>query len=125
MCPNHRICFEKGYFSIRYIPKVGSIHNWRFTSEQDRRFVFVNYSGNDSSLSHFHGKAVALAIDDPQAPFPALFTMHETRICGPLSFVPDIPDGSPWQDWILADGVFDNVSQTFRHDRPPLNHKMM
>jgi len=28
MCPTHRICFEKGKFIIRYIPKVSPIHNW-------------------------------------------------------------------------------------------------
>jgi hypothetical protein len=47
--------------------------------------------------------------------------VHETRVRQNSPFVPDIqvPDGCPWQDWILADGIFNNDSQTFRCQYPP------
>jgi hypothetical protein len=34
---------------------------------------------------------------------------------------PAMPDDGPWQDWILSDGVFDNVSGSFKRDSPPVN----
>jgi len=66
-----------------------------------------------SSLSEFHGKAIALTIDD--APYPALFQVHEAGVLKRLSSTPAIPESSfPWQDWIVKDDVFDDASQTFR-----------
>jgi len=32
---------------------------------------------------------------------------------------PAMPNDSPWQDWISSDGVFDNVSGSFKRDSPP------
>jgi len=86
--------------------------------QQTRRFLFINSSGH-SYYSPFHGKAIALAIDDHYAPFPALFIVHKIRVRQNGRFVADIQvlDGCPWQ--ILADGLFDNDSQTFRREFPP------
>jgi hypothetical protein len=36
--------------------------------------------------------------------------------------VPTIPDNIPWQDWILSNHVFDNASDSFKHNRPPPNN---
>jgi hypothetical protein len=36
--------------------------------------------------------------------------------------VPTIPDDIPWQDWVLSDNVFDNTSESFKHDLPPPTH---
>ena len=32
-----------------------------------------------------------------------------------------MPDDIPWQDWILSDGVFSNISDSFNRDKPPRN----
>ena len=85
--------------------------------------MFINYSGHPN-LQQFHGKAVALDIKDKYAPFPSLFIIHEMRVRGFHPFrpiVPTIPDGIPWQDWILSDHVFDNTSDSFKRNRPPPN----
>jgi hypothetical protein len=85
--------------------------------------VFVNYS-EEPSLWEFHGKAIALDIKDRHAPFPSLFILHEMRVRAFHPFQPikpTIPDGVPWQDWILSDGVFDKVSGSFKRDSPPDN----
>ena len=71
-----------------------------------------------SSLLEFHGKAVALTIDD--GPYPALFQAHEMGVLQRLSFTPAVPGDEssfPWQDWIVEDNVFDDASQTFRRHR--------
>lgn len=34
---------------------------------------------------------------------------------------PAMPTDSPFQDWILSDGVFDNVTDSFIRDSPPGN----
>ncbi|KXN91128.1 hypothetical protein AN958_02905 [Leucoagaricus sp. SymC.cos] len=88
-----------------------------------RKFVLVNYS-NKLSLQQFHGKAIALDIKDRYTPFPSLFILHEMRVRGFHPFEPiepDMPDDGPWQDWITSDGVFDNVSDSFKRDSPPDN----
>jgi len=43
------------------------------------------------------------------------------RVRGHNPFQPvvhNIPDDIPWQDWILSDGVFDNISGSFRRKAP-------
>ncbi|KIJ51665.1 hypothetical protein M422DRAFT_243986 [Sphaerobolus stellatus SS14] len=93
---------------------------------QIRKFVFVNYSGA-CDLQQFHGKAVALDISNRYVPFPSLFIIHEMRVRGFHPFrpiTPDMPAPILWQDWILSDGVFDNTSNSFIHDRPPANNNV-
>ncbi|KAG2368939.1 hypothetical protein BDR07DRAFT_1447953 [Suillus spraguei] len=89
MCMNHHVAYD---FFIRFFPDI-------------RKLMLVNYSGTPS-LQRFHDKAIALDISDHHAPFPSLFVIHE--MCVPM------PDDILWQDWILSDGVFDDVSGTFK-----------
>ena len=92
---------------------------------QIQKFVFINYSNSNCiSLQPFHGKAIALDIKDHHAPLPSLFIIHEMRVRGfnPFQTVtPNVPDDIAWQDWILTNGIFDNVSGSFHHDGPPVN----
>jgi hypothetical protein len=93
--------------------------------EQIQKFVFINYSNNEY-LQQFHGKAIALDIRDHHAPFPSLFIIHEMQVHAYYPFQttpPDLPDDITWQDWVLAYGVFDDVSGHFHQDRLPVNHK--
>ncbi|KAI9568036.1 hypothetical protein HD554DRAFT_811538 [Boletus coccyginus] len=102
MCVNHHIQFDHYYFFIRYFPDIC-------------KFVLVNYSGIES-LQPYHGKAVALDVDDLHAPYPSLFIIHEMRVCGfhPFQLVrPDLPNDIPWQDWIVSKDVFDHDKGTF------------
>ncbi|KAI1786076.1 hypothetical protein LXA43DRAFT_1099599 [Ganoderma leucocontextum] len=101
MCANHRRMFELDVFFIRVDP-------------ESQKYVLVNY-GDWPSLRAFHGKAVSLHIRDPQAPFPALFIIHECRVRGRLPFrptSPHIPDDVQWQDWITSHDAVDSVSGT-------------
>ncbi|PPQ89448.1 hypothetical protein CVT25_012827 [Psilocybe cyanescens] len=85
-----------------------------------QKFVLVNYC-NNPILAEFHGKAIALDIKDHYAPFPSLFILHEMHVRGFHPFQPinpEIGDGS-WQDWIYSDGVFDELSNSFKQDSPP------
>ncbi len=82
------------------------------------RFVIVNYSDSHSGRE-FHGKALALDINHHHAPFPSLFLIHEMRVRGFHPFKPvslALPDGNPWQDWTLSDGVLDDTSGSFKHE---------
>ena len=49
--------------------------------QQDRVFVFVNFS-QDQDLNQFHGKTVALDPDHSHSPFPAPFLIQEMRTRG-------------------------------------------
>jgi len=76
----------------------------------------VNYSGIED-LQPYHGKAVALDVDDHHAPYPSVFIIHEMRVRGFHPFQPiqvDVLDDIPWQDWIVSKGVFDHDQGTFR-----------
>jgi len=33
---------------------------------------------------------------------------------------PDTDDDSPWQDWIVTDGVFDSETNSFKRESPPV-----
>lgn len=86
-------------------------------ANQIRKFVLVNYS-EKPSLQEFHGKAIALDAKHPHMPFPALFIIHEVRVRTRHSFMPTtlpMPEVILWQDWILADGVSDDASNSFNH----------
>ncbi|KAF8816108.1 hypothetical protein BYT27DRAFT_7221806 [Phlegmacium glaucopus] len=107
MCANHHIMFNQYDFFICFFPDV-------------QKFVLVNYS-QIPTLEEFHGKAIALDVKDYYAPFPSLFIIHELRVRGYYPFEPtqpNMPNNLSWQDWILTDGVFDNVSNSFKHDKP-------
>ncbi|KAF5360465.1 hypothetical protein D9756_004541 [Leucocoprinus leucothites] len=107
MCLNHyNNFFERYNFFIRFMPQ---------------KFVFVNYSDNPN-LRQSHGKAIALDIKERNTPFPSLFLIHEMRVRGFHPFQPIAP-GMPkykditWQDWIISEGLFDDVTGTFkRHE---------
>ncbi|KXN91356.1 hypothetical protein AN958_01233, partial [Leucoagaricus sp. SymC.cos] len=110
MCVYHHIMFNVYNFFIRFVPDT-----WEF--------VFVNYS-NDPIFQQFHGKAIALDINNCYAPFPSLFIIHEMCVHGFHPFEPiepDMPNDGPWQDWIMSDSVFDNVSDFFKCNSPPNN----
>ncbi|KAF8837598.1 hypothetical protein BDN67DRAFT_908992 [Paxillus ammoniavirescens] len=111
MCKSHHGQFDAYDFFIRFFPDI-------------RKFVFINYSGNRFTRQ-FYGKAIALDINDKYAPFPSMFIIHEMCVRGFHPFqpvVPTVPDGIPWQDWVLSNDVFDNASDSFKRDFPPLNH---
>ncbi|KIJ40491.1 hypothetical protein M422DRAFT_256754 [Sphaerobolus stellatus SS14] len=112
MCPNHHTMFDLYRFLyVIYLMQSG-------------KFVFINYLGA-RSLQGFHGKAVALDINDRYVPFPSIFIIHKMRVreFNPFQpIIPDIPDTILWQDWILSDGVFDKASKKFIRDRPPANN---
>jgi hypothetical protein len=77
--------------------------------------VFINYS-DQPAFRQFHGKAIALDINDRHAPFPSLFIIHEMRVRGFHPFqplIPDIPNVIQWQDWILSGGALDTDSNSF------------
>jgi len=65
-----------------------------------REYVFVDLS-NHPDIAHFHDKALNLDPEDPRAPFPAAFLMHEARARGHNPFsnpmisdcLPDPNDG--------------------------------
>ncbi|KIL67606.1 hypothetical protein M378DRAFT_9375 [Amanita muscaria Koide BX008] len=103
LCGNHHSYFDGYDFFIRFFPEI-------------QKFVFVNYSDHPT-LRKFHGKAIALDIKDRHAPFPSLFIIHEMRARGFHPFAPsnpDMPEDSAWQDWILSESVFDDVSHSFK-----------
>ncbi|KAH9068382.1 hypothetical protein EDB83DRAFT_2290756 [Lactarius deliciosus] len=105
MCDDHRTLFDNYLFFLRFVPST-------------QRFIFVNYSGSDE-LQRYHGKAIGLDNQDRHAPFPSLFIIHEIRVRGFHPFQPistEVPDGNPFQDWIIGDGVFDNTSRSFKRD---------
>jgi hypothetical protein len=91
--------------------------------KQVKKFVFVNHA-DEPWLQNFHGKAIAIDIRDSHAPFPSLFIIHEMRVRGHHPFAPavyDMPDDIPWQDWLLAEDLVNNIpnSFSFKRDRPP------
>jgi len=126
MCPNHHRLFNSYVFFIRFFPDVRSLRlcfGPSIYSKQIRKFVFINYSG-EQDLQQFHGKAIALDIKDRYAPFPSLFIIHELRVRGFHPFqpvTPIVPDDIHWQDWISSEQVFDDASDSFKRDRPPPN----
>ncbi|KAH8994922.1 hypothetical protein EDB92DRAFT_1934172 [Lactarius akahatsu] len=111
MCNFHHAPFDKFHFFIRFVPDT-------------QRFIFVNYSGSDE-LQRYHGKAIGLDNQDRHAPFPSLFVIHEIRVRGFHPFQPissEVPDGNPFQDWIVADGVFDDISRSQRQHLSQFPH---
>jgi hypothetical protein len=73
--------------------------------KQNRVFIFINYSGR-RDLNIFHGKAIAIDINDQYAPFPSIFIVHEMWVRGHNPFQPihpDLPDVILWQDWISSE----------------------
>ncbi|KAF8548612.1 hypothetical protein OG21DRAFT_1422812, partial [Imleria badia] len=107
MCPTHQSMFHNYGFFIRFFPDIC-------------KFVFVNY-GSNRHHEQFHGKAIALDTKDHHAPFPSLFLIHEMRVRGFQPFQPvnsRMPENITWQDWILSDGVYNQVTHSLNHDRP-------
>lgn len=88
--------------------------------KQNRVFVLINYSG-DPSLDLFHGKAIAIDIDDLHAPFPSICIIHEMRVRGFHPFRhtnPKVPKEILWQDWITSQGMLadENDRKLFKRD---------
>jgi hypothetical protein len=123
MCPNHQTNFDRYDFFIRFLPDVRLIpfSFWpSIDSKQIRRFVLIDYSDSES-LQGFHGKAIALDIEDKYAPFPSLFIIHEMRVRGFHPFkpvVPTITNEISWPDWIVKNNMFDYASDSFKRGRP-------
>ena len=91
--------------------------------KQVGKFVLINYS-DERTLRPFHGKAIAVDVKDHHAPFPSIFIIHEMRVRGHNPFAPvvhNLPDDILWQDWILLDGVFNNITGSFNRNKPPRN----
>ena len=85
--------------------------------------MFVNHSGHPE-FQPFHGKAIALNIQDHYAPFPSLFIIHEMRVRAFHPFQPAAPAIShdlSWQDWISSGGFFGDISGSFNRVAPPHN----
>jgi hypothetical protein len=126
MCSNHHILFDGYTFFIRFFPDVSLIclcFESEYSQEQIQKFVFINYP-DEPTLRKFHGKAIALDIKDRYAPFPSLFIIHEMRVRGFHPFappIPSVPSDPAWQDWILSDSIFDNVSGSFKRNAPSRN----
>ncbi|KAL1705604.1 hypothetical protein EV121DRAFT_203180 [Schizophyllum commune] len=117
LCPNHKGLFESYMCFIRYVPS-------------ERKFIFVNYYGDNrtnNKYHKYHGKAVALDINDELAPFPALFLLHEQRVRGFQPFSepsPLLPKVISWPDWILSrdilqSGADGTNTSLFRREGPP------
>ncbi|TRM66516.1 hypothetical protein BD626DRAFT_545722 [Schizophyllum amplum] len=111
MCANHRLAFENYWFYIRYSP-------------EKRRFIFIDQS-DDGYYRKYHGKAIALDVSDRYAPFATLFLIHEQRVRGHWPFapvVPDLPQDTAWQDWIVSSGYLRDPASTdsplFQRDWP-------
>lgn len=110
MCVMHHRLFDAYTFFIPFFPDA-------------QKFIFINYP-DEPTLREFRGKAIALDIKDHYAPFPSLFIIHEMRVRGFHPFappIPSMPNNPVWQDWILSDGVFDNVSGSFKRNAPLRN----
>jgi hypothetical protein len=128
MCATHGALFNQHCFFIRYIPKVCPFFHCvrsHVYHKQISKFVFINYIGSESLQPH-HGKAVALDIRHPHAPFPSLFIIHEMRVRGYHPFRPTepvIPDDITWQDWISSSGIYDSTSDSIIRDGTGKNHK--
>ncbi|KAG6820292.1 hypothetical protein H0H93_002730 [Arthromyces matolae] len=108
LCVRHRDHFDAYDFFIRFDPDLD-------------KFILINYS-QLRVLEDFHGKAVGLDIDDVHAPFPSLLIIHEMRVRGFHPFQPLAPivsDDIPWQDWIVSEGVFNDVARSFHREQSP------
>lgn len=106
LCPSHHANFNEHLFFIRFSPET-------------EKFIFINYS-NNPYFQQYHGKAIALDINDLYVPFASLFIIHEWRVRGPNPFqpiIPAIPTKITWQDWIASSGAYDNKTG-FRRDSP-------
>jgi len=71
-------------------------------------------------LAPFHGKAVALNIEDAHAPDPLLLLVHEYRVRGRNFLQPtaDVEVTSAWQEWMVKGGIVnDGEGGTFTFNR--------
>jgi hypothetical protein len=71
----------------------------------------------------FHGKAIALNIEDMHAAAPLLFLVHEYMARGKNFYQPtlDMEVTGSWQDWMVNEGVVNEEpdgSFTFNHKAP-------
>jgi hypothetical protein len=123
LCAQIHVAFESYNYFIRFCPDVSFILSL-FASgpglhkKQVQKFVLINYS-DKSALRPFHGKAIALDIKDRHAPFPSISIIHEMRVRGHNPFSPVdhiLPNDIPWQDWILSEGMFDDISGSFKRE---------
>ncbi|KAG6847624.1 hypothetical protein H0H93_006976 [Arthromyces matolae] len=87
---------------------------------QARKYFFINQSQfPEPVLQSFHGKAIALDVNDPLAPFPSILHAHEMRVRGCFLFGPQthaLSLTAAWQDWIVTEGLFDDQTRTFYRD---------
>jgi hypothetical protein len=71
----------------------------------------------------FHGKAIALDVNDQHAPLPLLFPVHEHRARGRNFLQPtfEVELTNRWQTWLVEGGVvneWDDGTVTFNRDAP-------
>ena len=77
--------------------------------------------GRSAHLKQYHGKAIALDIEDVYAPLPLLFLVQENMARGRNFFqpTPNVEVTSRWQKWMVIGGVVnekDNGSFTFNRE---------
>ena len=97
LCDSHHSDFDGYRFFIRWDPSVsldGCIECGLSYDQQDRVFVFVNFSRNEF-LEQFHGKTVALDPGHSHSPFPAPFLIQEMRTRGFHPWYTDRPIPRP------------------------------
>jgi len=113
MCSNHRVEFDNWKFFIRFQPAT-------------KQYILVHYDsyGLSQHLEPFHGKAIALNINDQHAPIPVLFLIHEYMVRGRNFYQPTpiVEVTNDWQDWIINDGLLnvddEQSSFSFKHETP-------
>ena len=89
-------------------------------------FVFINYSRR-ISFNQYHGKAIAIDIDDRHAPFPSIFLIQEMRVRGHNPFAPislNVPNEEEilYQDWLYREKIllkFPNSTSELFKRKPP------
>jgi hypothetical protein len=97
LCVSHLSDFNGYRFFIRWVPSVSLNRKMMAVSsyhQQDRVFVFVNFS-RDEYLEQFHGKSVVLDADHHHSPFPAPFLIQEMRTRGFHPWCTDRPIPHP------------------------------
>jgi hypothetical protein len=137
MCASHHQEYKDHKFFIRFRPSVSFIlYSFCITSinvnnggkKQIKRYIFVYFDSyrkltQSQHLQQYHGKAIAVNIDDTFAPLPILFVIHETMARG-INFVQPTPDEEvtdSWQRWMVVGGVVNEKEDgtfTFNRDAP-------
>lgn len=84
LCKNHHGAFDHHQFFIRFVREVSPTASisplnsliQEQTKKQRQEYVLINLK-HRQDLEQFHGHALHLGINDPRAPWPTLFLLHE------------------------------------------------